>query len=127
MIIKREFENGNIEVSFNEEDIDRTCWCFGEFYDKLNLIEEFKKYPDRADVKYIKCTKKTEEFVYDRIKDNFKLVTLRWLPEVKVIRYRKRRRKLTKCDENSIAMDYLSYSPSIDDSMEDMVIRFETK
>lgn len=119
-------ENGNVKASFDIEDIDRECWCWGNFYEKIGFVDLFKQHPDKADVNNVKANYKTNRILIDKIKDNFKLVNLTYYPEVKVKKYRQRRKKLNENEELSISMDALNYSPSINnDGLEDMCIVFE--
>lgn len=125
MINKTILDNGDIEISFTIEDIDKDCYCYGNFYKTIGLIEEFKNHRDKADVKNIKANAETEAKIRDKIRDNFRLVNLRYYPKLKVEKYRVKRKTLTKNEENTIGMDYLNYSPTVDCDVEDMVIRFE--
>ena len=127
MINKTILENGNVKVSFDIEDIDRDCWCWGNFYEKIGFTSLFKQYPDRANINNVKANSKTDEILREKIKDNFRLVNLKYYPKLKVKNYRQRRKTLNKSEEISIAMDFLNYSPNTanTDGLEDMCIVFE--
>lgn len=121
-MITRIEEDTKIIYKFDIEDIDRDCWCYGNLYIKIGLYEDFLSNEHKSDANQIKTNWETDEIIKNKLRDNYKLVTLKGN---KVIRYRKRKRSLTKLDEWSLGLDYLSYSPSIDNSLEDMVIVFE--
>lgn len=127
MINKTTLENGNIKASFDIEDIDRDCWCWGNFYEKIGFVDLFKLHPDKATVHNVKANSKTNKILSDKIKDNFRLVNLKYYPELKVKNYRKRRKTLNEIEELSISMDTLNYSPNTcnTDGLEDMCIVFE--
>lgn len=114
-----------IEVSFDEEDMDRDCWCMGKLYSKLGLIEEFERYKNSANINKIKCNEYTENIIRNKIRDNYSMVTLTYYPEIKVKRYRKTKRKLTPSEELDLSMDLLNFIPTVDNKVKDMVIRFE--
>lgn len=114
-----------IEVSFDEEDIDRDCWCMGKLYSKLGLVEEFERYKDSASINKIKCNEYTENIIRNKIRENYCMVTLTYYPEIKVKRYRKTKKKLTPSEELDLSMDLLNFLPAVDNKVKDMVIRFE--
>lgn len=120
-------ENGNVKVLFDIEDIDRDCWCWGNFYEKIGFTSLFKQYPDKANVNNVKTNSKTDEILREKIKDNFRLVNLQYYPKLKVKNYRQRRKTLNRSEEMSVAMDFLNYSPNTTntDGLEDMCIVFE--
>lgn len=125
LISRKVLDNGNIEYRFDLEDIDRDCWCWGNFYKKIGITKDLEQHKDRADVRYIKATDKTDRTIKDKIVENYSLVRLNH--NGKVVYYRKRKRTLSNGELYILGIDYLNYSPSSKDTedMEDMVIVFE--
>ena len=119
-------EDGYVIIYFRPKYMNQDCWCYGEFYKQLGLLQWFEKYPEMADVRNIYCTERTNNIVKGIIKDKFSLVNIKKdrQGEYKVSLYRVRRKKLTKTDEMSLAMDFLNYSPTDFPSIPDGVIIF---
>ena len=126
MVNNIKVEDGYVIVYFNTRCLTQDCWCYGNFYKECGLLEWFEKYKDMADVRNIYCNTRTDYRLKDAIANMFSLVNLKKTKGgYKVSLYRVRRKKLTRMDEMSLAMDYLNYSPTPLDDLPNNIIVFQ--
>lgn len=127
MVNNIKVEDGYVIVYFNNRCLTQDCWCYANFYKECGLLEWFEQYKDMADVRNIFCNATTNYRLKDLIGNKFSLVNLKKTKngEHEVSLYRVRRKKLTKMDKMSLAMDYLNYSPTFLDDLPNNVIVFK--
>lgn len=119
--------DGYVAIYFKIRGLTRDCWCYGSFYKELGLLDWFREHPEMSDVKNIFMNDTTSQQVKKVIRDRYSLVNLKKdkYGSYKVSLYRVRKKKLSQGDELTLGMDYLNYSPTINDDLPNGVIVFK--
>ena len=121
--------DGYIAIYYNNRELSADCFSWGKFYEEIGLTEFFKKYPERASVQNVLAGENEIRRVKDTILRRYEYLNLGKdrKGNIKIKKYRVRKKKLTSLDFMSLGMDYLNWSPSVYDKLPTGVIIFALK